>query len=143
MKKMARVWLTDEKSVRIEGKRLKILEALGLDAMIQANLIRFLQEDGFTSNNITDEVRDLTAWGFITNDRSLMKLTDLGTKFTSNLERVRTAAEKLKQAKKTLSQQEAKAAEREYMDLLWGLGAEGLMYDLDEEAYFGDREEQS
>jgi hypothetical protein len=26
-------------------------------------------------------------------------------------------------AKKTLSQQEAKAAEREYMDLLWSLGS--------------------
>lgn len=141
---MARVWLTDEKSVRIEGKRLKILEALSFEAMIQANLIRFLQEDGFTSNNITDEVRDLTAWGFITNDRSLMRLTDLGTKFTSNLERVRAAAEKLKQVKRTLSQQEAKAAEREYMDLLWSLGSnERIMYDLDREAYFGDREEQS
>jgi len=34
---MAKVQLTDEKSVRIEGKRLKILEALSLDAMIQAN----------------------------------------------------------------------------------------------------------
>jgi len=43
-------------------------------------------------------------------------------------------------AKKTLSQQEAKAAEREYMDLLWSLGSnERVMYDLDREAYFGDR----
>ena len=73
----------------------------------------------------------------------LMRLTDLGTKFTTNLEMVKAAAEKLRQAKRTLSQQEARAAEREYMDLLWGLGAEGLMYDLDREAYFGNREEQS
>jgi len=143
-KEMARVWLTDEKSVKIEGKRLKILEALSFDAMSQANLIKFLQLDGFTSNNITDEVRDLTVWGFITNDGSLMRLTELGTKFTTNLERVRAAAEKLKQVKRTLSQQEAKAAEREYMDLLWSLGSnERVMYDLDREAYFGDREEQS
>ena len=140
---MARVWLTDEKSVKIEGKKLKILEALSLDAMSQANLIRFLQEDGFTSNNITDEVRDLTAWGFITNDGSLMRLTDLGTKFTTNLEMVKAAAEKLKQVNRTLSQQEVKAAKREYMDLLWGLADEGIMYDLDREAYFGDREEQT
>ena len=141
---MARVWLIDKKSVRVEGKIFKILEALSLDAMSQANLIRFLQEDGFTSNNITDEVRDLTAWGFITNDGSLMRLNELGTKFTTNLEKVRAAAEKLRRAKKTLSQQEAKAAEREYMDLLWSLGSnERVMYDLDREAYFGDREEQS
>lgn len=134
---MARVWLTDEKSVRIEGKKFKILEALSLDAMSQANLIRFLQEDGFTSNNITDEVRDLTAWGFITNDGSLMRLTELGIKFTTNLEMVRAAAEKLRQAKKTLSPQEARIEEDRYMDLMWSLSEQGIMYDLDMDALRG------
>jgi len=134
---MARVWLTDKKSVRIEGKKFKILEALSLDAMSQANLIRFLQEDGFTSNNITDEVRDLTAWGFITNDGSLMRLTELGIKFTTNLEMVRAAAEKLRQAKKTLSPQEARIEEDRYMDLMWSLSEQGIMYDLDMDALRG------
>ncbi len=139
---MAKVWLTDEKSVKIEGKKLRILESLSLDAMSQADIIRSLQGDGFASNNITDEIRDLTSWGFITNDGSLIRLTELGIKFTSNLERVKDAAEDLKLTKKTLDQQKIRAAEREYMDLLWKIGSEErIVYDLDREAYSGDREE--
>jgi len=139
---LAKVWLTDEKSVKIEGKKLRILESLSLDAMSQADIIRSLQGDGFASNNITDEIRDLTSWGFITNDGSLIRLTELGIKFTSNLERVKDAAEDLKLTKKTLDQQKIRAAEREYMDLLWKIGSEErIVYDLDREAYSGDREE--
>lgn len=134
---MARVWISTEKSVKIEGRKLKILEALSLDAMSQANLIRFLQEDGYTSNNITDEVRNLTAWGFITMDGSLLRLADLGIRFTSNLEKVRAAAKRLRLAKKTLSPQEARVEEDRYMDLMWSFGEQGIMYDLDMDAMRG------